>query len=206
MIGQAFARIEELASFFGMVIVLFDEVESLITNRALSLNENNPVDVFRSVNTVFQHIDTLATLKNVFIVATSNLTKAIDQAFLDRSDVSFFVGLPDTDARHLILQDILEELTEKLNVAIEIPAAPPVHDWHPWAILLQETEGFSGRQLRKLVAEALTFNPEVARKPSLLQLDHILAAAQHNRQRLQRDAVTDGVHQSAFEGLHSGRE
>src|SRR5579883_386710 len=91
LVAQAFGRVEELATTGLPVVCLIDEVESLLTNRTMTLNDANPVDVFRAVNAVFQQIDRLAERPNIYIFATSNLPRAIDRAFFDRADMLFFV-------------------------------------------------------------------------------------------------------------------
>ena len=42
------------------------------------------------------------------ILATSNLSDSIDEAFLDRADLKRFVGNPGEESRFCILEDCLE--------------------------------------------------------------------------------------------------
>ena len=53
-------------------------------------------------------IDKLRNNPNVMILATSNLSDSIDEAFLDRADLKRFVGNPGEESRFFILQDCLE--------------------------------------------------------------------------------------------------
>lgn len=46
-------------------------------------------------------------------MATSNLPKAIDNAFLDRADIVQYIGLPPPDALYTILSGCMSELMEK---------------------------------------------------------------------------------------------
>jgi SpoVK/Ycf46/Vps4 family AAA+-type ATPase len=55
-------------------------------------------------------LDRLRGLRNVFVLTTSNLTEALDDAFLDRSDVMLYVGPPGVRAIYGILAGCLEEL------------------------------------------------------------------------------------------------
>ncbi len=57
--------------------------------------------------------DALRKERNVLVLTTSNLTGAIDRAFLDRVDMQLYVGPPGPRAAHHILHSILTELTDK---------------------------------------------------------------------------------------------
>lgn len=181
LIEDAFNGLLAVADGFSPVVCLFDEVESLLTNRALSLNEGNPVDVYRAVNAVLQFVDRLSERPNVFIIATSNLSTAIDPAFSDRIDMSFYVDLPPLEMRAAIFSDIVRELKAAVGgVHSRICEPDGSAEWNE---ILAATHGYSGRQLRKLVIEALSDEAELARDPSRLALRHI-AAAIANRERV----------------------
>lgn len=196
LVAQAFGRVEELASSGHTVICFIDEVESLLTNRTMTLNEANPVDVFRSVNAVFQQIDRLAEFPNVFTFATSNLPKAIDSAFADRADLLFFIDLPDEQQRYLILCDIFTELNQKLQTQLLIDRSSAAQT--DWQDLLAATAGLSGRHLRKLVLEAMTIRREVISRPELLSLKDIITAAYHNQERVERDIRYGGTYEMTY--------
>ena len=83
------------------LFVLIDEVESLTMSRKESKNE--PSDGMRVVNALLTQIDQLKSYSNVLVLATSNLRNRIDDAFLDRADVSYEVGLPSKAASYDIL-------------------------------------------------------------------------------------------------------
>ena len=67
----------------------------------------------RVVNALLTQIDQLKSYPNVLVLATSNLRNSIDEAFLDRADVSYEVGLPSTAATYDILYSCLMELMQK---------------------------------------------------------------------------------------------
>jgi SpoVK/Ycf46/Vps4 family AAA+-type ATPase len=67
--------------------VLIDEVETLTASRQGGMSGSEPGDAVRVVNAVLTQLDHIKTLKNVLVLATSNLTDAIDPAFLDRADL-----------------------------------------------------------------------------------------------------------------------
>ena len=77
---------------YVILIFILQEVESLTMSRTESANE--PSDGLRVVNALLTQIDQLKKFRNVLVLATSNLRKRIDDAFLDRADVSYEVGLP----------------------------------------------------------------------------------------------------------------
>ncbi len=196
LVAQAFGRVEELASSGHTVICFIDEVESLLTNRTMTLNEANPVDVFRSVNAVFQQIDRLAERSNVFTFATSNLPKAIDSAFADRADMLFFIDLPDEQQRYFIFRDIFSELNQKLQTQLPIDHTSDAQT--DWQDLISATAGLSGRHLRKLVLEAMTIRREVIIQPGLLHLRDISTAARQDRERVERDIEHGGTYEVIY--------
>ena len=106
-----FARIREiLEDEGGFVCVLIDEVESLTSARQAAVAGSEPSDAVRVVNALLTQLDQLRRYKNVLILTTSNLTNAIDDAFLDRADIKMFIGNPSVAARYQILRGCLHEL------------------------------------------------------------------------------------------------
>lgn len=71
----------------GMKIIYVDEVESLTAARQAAISGNEPADSIRVVNCLLTQIDRLKARGNVLVLATSNITAAIDVAFLDRADL-----------------------------------------------------------------------------------------------------------------------
>lgn len=197
LVAKAFGRVEELAQSRVQVICLIDEVESLLTNRHLTLNNANPVDVFRAVNSVFQQIDRLSGRSNVYLLATSNLPKAVDRAFLDRADLLFYIGLPDIQMRYNILADIFAHLDDAVDgLRIQIPENIPYEEEQgEWATMLKETEGLSGRHLRKLILAAMVFQEEIANDPAKLELAHIIEAVNEYKKRMEEDKMQGGVYE-----------
>ena len=76
-------------------------------------SKNEPSDGLRVVNALLTQIDQLKSYPNVLVLATSNLRNSIDDAFLDRADVSYDVGLPSESATYDILYSCLKELMDK---------------------------------------------------------------------------------------------
>lgn len=68
-----------------------DEVESLTAARKAALRGSEPSDAIRVVNAVLTQLDSLKQYANVLILTTSNITEAIDVAFVDRADIKQYV-------------------------------------------------------------------------------------------------------------------
>ncbi|EIM88236.1 thyroid receptor-interacting protein 13 [Stereum hirsutum FP-91666 SS1] len=107
------------------VTVLIDEVESLTAARAGAMAGTEPSDALRVVNALLTQLDKLRYKKNVLVVSTSNLAKAIDTAFVDRADIVQYIDLPPREAVYEILRSCLLELINKGVVApVDVP---PIH-------------------------------------------------------------------------------
>jgi SpoVK/Ycf46/Vps4 family AAA+-type ATPase len=79
-----------------------------LDNTAMSGTE--PSDSIRVVNALLTQLDQIRKYPNVIILTTSNITEAIDLAFVDRADVKQYIGLPSSEARFYILQSCAREL------------------------------------------------------------------------------------------------
>ncbi|RUS14475.1 P-loop containing nucleoside triphosphate hydrolase protein [Endogone sp. FLAS-F59071] len=111
LVMRMFQQISELiADEDAFVCVLIDEVESLTAARKAALSGAEPSDAVRVVNALLTQIDKLKNKKNVLILATSNITEAIDLAFIDRADIKQYIGLPSPEAIYAILATCLKEL------------------------------------------------------------------------------------------------
>lgn len=166
LVEHAFRQVQQWALEMPTFLLL-DEVESLMTCRRLASRDGNPVDAFRSVNAAIQCLDQGAAHHQLMVLCTSNLPDNIDPAFLSRMDLRLEVGLPDSAARQAILDDTLDALQRALNSG---------GDNHPPEDLIAATEGMSGRQLRKLVLEALLDLDD----PTSADLDALLKRALHH--------------------------
>lgn len=114
LVLKMFGAIRELASDpQRFVAILIDEVESLTAARSKALQGTEPSDAIRVVNAVLTELDKLKQLPNIFVFTTSNITTAIDEAFLDRADIVQYIGPPGVQARYDILAQCLNELIDK---------------------------------------------------------------------------------------------
>ncbi|KAJ3170599.1 Pachytene checkpoint protein 2 [Geranomyces variabilis] len=95
------------------VCVLIDEVESLSAARKAAMSGMEPSDSIRVVNALLTQLDQLRRKPNVLVLTTSNITEAIDVAFIDRADIKQYIGPPTHRARYAILATCLNELVSK---------------------------------------------------------------------------------------------
>jgi SpoVK/Ycf46/Vps4 family AAA+-type ATPase len=167
----------------GFVLLLIDEIESLAAARRSAMSGSEPSDVqrrhwlhslttyqslvqaIRVVNAFLTQLDSLKEYKNVLVMATSNITNAIDDAFVDRADMKVYIGFPSTGARYHILKSAMEEL---MRVRL-IEPKQCILDYQAALLFAQQLscntvtsvgvellrivrncEGLSGRTLRKL--------------------------------------------------------
>jgi len=99
----------------SLVCVLIDEVESLTAARKATAGE--PSDAIRVVNALLTQLDSIKTHPNVLVLTTSNITGAIDLAFVDRADIKQYVGPPSQAAVYRILLTCVRELVRAGAVA-----------------------------------------------------------------------------------------
>ena len=203
LVSRLFQKIQDLLDDEGsLVFVLIDEVESLAAARKAAASGAEPSDAIRVVNALLTQVDGLKHRPNAMVLTTSNITEAIDLAFVDRADIKAYVGPPGFEARCAIIASAVNELIAKGLVqfaddeAAELPTIQALRErakehgfddlevWGRWcykgyvshrnavglnpdgsckqpyipldderfsyALTLTNTEGFSGRALRKL--------------------------------------------------------
>ncbi|KGM91543.1 cytochrome c1, heme protein, mitochondrial [Paracoccidioides brasiliensis Pb18] len=92
--------------------VFIDEVETLTAKREKSIQGNEPFDAMRAVNAILTALDRLRHRPNVVVLCTSNLTTALDSAFLDRVDIKQFIPYPTSRVIYEIYRSCLENLSE----------------------------------------------------------------------------------------------
>jgi DNA polymerase III delta prime subunit len=170
LVSRLFEKIGDLCDDEScLVFVLVDEVESLAAARTAAASGSEPSDAIRVVNALLTQIDALRHRPNVMVLTTSNITEAIDLAFVDRADIKAYVGPPGLRARYEILRSAVCELAEKGLVGTEDDRSVPRPYETPQSsntstslgtspakaqIALMRCasacEGLSGRALRKL--------------------------------------------------------
>merc|ERR1711971_279740 len=103
----------KLADPTTFVVLMIDEVESLTSARKTASSGNESSDSMRMVNSLLTQLDRIKRFPNVLVLATSNLTGSIDQAFIDRADMRQYVGPPTVEAIALMLKGGVQELIAK---------------------------------------------------------------------------------------------
>jgi SpoVK/Ycf46/Vps4 family AAA+-type ATPase len=170
-VSQLFGTVLHEQAAAGPLIVLFDEVETVFTDRRNLSLEANPIDVHRAVDAALVGLDQLAQRHpDILIIATSNFAGVIDPALASRADQIIEIPLPDLEARRAILEDTITA------VAGEFPGArklldPPVLDSAAAA-----AEGLDGRRLRKALAAACAVSPAAQANPDRVSPEDMLAA------------------------------
>ncbi|KAF5288429.1 hypothetical protein FQR65_LT02081 [Abscondita terminalis] len=162
LVNKMFGRVTELVQNSKIIIfVLIDEIESLTHAREKSMSGVDPSDSIRVVNAVLTQIDQIRKHPNVIILTTSNMTGAIDLAFVDRADIKHYIGLPGPEAIYQIYHSCIEEL---FKAQIISPRVVILHNdiklnnmegdlftyFKTLCEISKRSVGFSGRTLRKI--------------------------------------------------------
>jgi len=160
----------------SLVCVLIDEVESLTAARKNSMSGSEPSDALRVVNALLTQLDSIKNAPNVLILTTSNITGAIDLAFVDRADIKQYVGPPSQGAIYMILHSCVLELVRtglvgrergqvvslrELKLSGWESTTSTFHSLQLWEIASLCT-GMSGRTIRKMAFLALALFSGVA--------------------------------------------
>ncbi|KAI9193176.1 TR-interacting protein 13 [Polychytrium aggregatum] len=196
LVMKMFQQIGELTEDTdAFVCVLIDEVESLTASRKAAINGLEPSDAIRVVNALLTQIDRLRKKKNVLILTTSNLTEAVDSAFLDRADLTQFIGYPSALSCYAILHSCLDELMIKgiiqprqpliehrsISLFFNKDGSDPSSRLYAIA---QKCKDASGRSLRRLAFKAHAFFVQSETSTLdmfLLALDRALAMDQNSK-------------------------
>jgi pachytene checkpoint protein 2 len=178
--GQSQQRVTELlcdkipllADDGTPTIVLLDEVESMAVARSEASLAANPADVHRATDAVLMALDRNADEhSHLLTVATSNFPQALDEAFVSRADVSIDVPLPSAEAIEAILRGTLGSFGEAYPGMGKLAESPRLSE------VAGQLEGLDGRQVRKLVLDALATSRKTVNDPGSLTIADLAAAA-----------------------------
>ena len=163
----------ELAARRPHTVVLVDEIEALAVRRSAASFETNPVDVHRATDALLSGLDTLRkTSPQVLVLGTTNFDAAVDEAFLDRADLSLRLGLPDEATIAEILRQTIGES------AMVFPGMNAlVGDEELVSDLAKRCAGLDGRRVRKLLLRAMGSTPELGLDPGRVTADDLRTAA-----------------------------
>lgn len=99
-----------------------------------------------------------------------------------------------------ILWDVFSELRHKLQVQVpELSENADARTRAEWKDLLEATDGFSGRHLRKLVLEAMTRTERLSMQPDLVSLQDLICVAHDTRERMRRDREHGGTYEYTYD-------
>ena len=169
-------------------IVLLDEVESMVVARSEASLAANPADVHRATDAVLAAMDSnTAKYPNIFVVATSNFTSVLDEAFRSRVDVEIEVPLPNAQATLKILQSTLRAMSG------EFPALAALADDPRLDRVAHGMTGIDGRRIRKSVVEAMAGRKETVFDPGRLTVEDLLLVTSRLNQD-HRSASDHGGH------------
>lgn len=157
-------------------IVLLDEVESMAVARSEASLAANPADVHRATDAVLMALDRNADgFPHIVTLATSNFTRALDEAFRSRADLSLEIPLPDANAAEAIMREALRGFAVPFPALAELAESPEIGALAPLLV------GLDGRQIRKLVSEAIAMRREVVLDPDRLSAADLQRAAEQVR-------------------------
>lgn len=153
-------------------VVLLDEVESMAVSRSAASLQANPADVHRATDAVLSALDSISRdYPAIVVVATSNFTEALDEAFKSRADIAIEIPRPDAEAIQAILVRTLEDFGAVFPGMLELARDSAV------ATVARRLVGADGRQVRKLVTEALGRRREAILDPNELTVRDLAEAA-----------------------------
>ena len=180
-------RVPALAGDGLPTVVVLDEVESMAVARSEASLQANPADVHRATDAVLTALDGIARdHPSIVVVATSNFTAALDEAFKSRADAAIEVPLPSAEGIEAILRQTLREFGDVF------PELAKLADEKGLATIAHRLVGTDGRRVRKLVTEALGRSQDTIRDPNKLTLRE-LAEAVTEAQRVDRPEVRDAA-------------
>ncbi len=129
-------RIFDVARVLAPCILFIDEFDFLAKSR---IGDDHGA-MKRAVNALLKNIDRISLIRNkVLLIGATNHPQLLDEAAWRRFDEVIPFDLPDFHTRELILQRLLADSVTKVDIAR----------------VAEETEGFSGADLKMLVREAI---------------------------------------------------
>lgn len=171
-VRELFATTIAERAALGPTFVLLDEVETLVVDRSRLSMDANPIDVHRATDAALVQLDHLSAIyTSLIFVATSNFPAAIDSAFRSRCDLVLEVPLPNEQAIRSIMVDTIEAF------AVHFPKVASIMKGADFEAAIHASVGLDGRQVRKVVASAFTFDREVAVDPNRVTAAHLLKAS-----------------------------
>lgn len=170
-IAKMFRGVRELVKRgVPFVTVMLDEVESVAMSRSFSMaGDGSGGDSIRAVNTLLTELDGIRTVPNVIVLSTTNLARAVDEAYLDRMDVVLEIHVPDVSAICQLIRRFAAELGRK---GVVVENSGETVDGETLQEIGNVVNGVSARRLCKLMVVACSMAGGVDAFP--LSLDSII--------------------------------
>ncbi|XP_052598540.1 katanin p60 ATPase-containing subunit A-like 2 isoform X1 [Peromyscus californicus insignis] len=136
----------ELARYHAPSTIFLDELESVMSQRGMTPGAEHEGSLRMKTELLVQ-MDGLAHSEDlVFVLAASNLPWELDCAMLRRLEKRILVGLPSQEARQAMIYHWLPPVSK--SHALEL------HTELEYNVLSQETEGYSGSDIKLVCREA----------------------------------------------------
>ncbi|KAK3910556.1 Putative homeodomain transcription factor [Frankliniella fusca] len=144
----------ELARLHAPSTVFLDEVDALASRRGLLGEHEASRRLQAELLVQLDGLNDLHDKHPVFLLVTSNLPWDLDEALLRRLEKRILVDLPDVEAREQILRHHLPPAPSTPPPRARAAAKPVLTCHLDYTQLAQETEGYSGADLRLVCKEA----------------------------------------------------
>ncbi|XP_074056598.1 katanin p60 ATPase-containing subunit A-like 2 isoform X4 [Macrotis lagotis] len=136
----------ELARYHAPSTIFLDELESVMSQRGTSLGGEHEGSL-RMKTELLMQMDGLARSEDlVFVLAASNLPWELDYAMLRRLEKRILVDLPSKEARQAMIRHWLPAVSNSGGIEL--------HAELEYGLLGQETEGYSGSDIKLVCKEA----------------------------------------------------
>ncbi|KAM9632911.1 katanin p60 ATPase-containing subunit A-like 2 isoform 1-T1 [Trichechus inunguis] len=136
----------ELARYHAPSTIFLDELESVMSQRGMAPGGEHEGSLRMKTELLVQ-MDGLACSEDlVFVLAASNLPWELDRAMLRRLEKRILVDLPSQEARQAMIRHWLPPVSK--SQALEL------HTELEYEVLSQETEGYSGSDIKLVCREA----------------------------------------------------
>ncbi|VAH63377.1 katanin p60 ATPase-containing subunit A-like 2 [Triticum dicoccoides] len=129
----------ELARHHAPSTIFLDEIDAIISQRGEARSEH---EASRRLKTelLIQMDGLTKTDELVFVLAATNLPWELDAAMLRRLEKRILVPLPEAEARHAMFEEFLPSTPDTMEI--------------PYDVLVENTEGYSGSDIRLVCKEA----------------------------------------------------
>ncbi|KAF4663252.1 ATPase, AAA [Perkinsus olseni] len=131
------------------LILFIDEADAFLRRGRMSSSSNMSEDARNVLSTFLAHTGTEN--DKFMVVLATNVREVLDRAVLDRVDEQFEFPLPEVEQRRQMLDLFMDEYIRQPTKAGKVIEVDPSIDSSYLEEVAKRTDGFSGRQMSKLV-------------------------------------------------------